>query len=197
VSATFVGSVTLAAALPSLSAQLALAFELLDGLGLAFQAEFVAEAQASLDAQIEVGVELGVTPPGVALDLMIAGALDAVANLQVTPPALQLDAQLEANAAVVADLQAKLAALLSLLVPVKAALDAYLELRGLLLAAGVRVYRASGPIESVLGEVDALAQSGHPGAVPPGTHVKAVIFLVDTSNVPASAAFDVTFAAGA
>jgi hypothetical protein len=196
VSATFVGSLTLAATLPSLSAQLALAFELLDGLGLAFQAELVAEAQASLDAQLEVGVELGVTPPGVALDLMVQGALEAVANLQVTPPALQLDAQIEANAAVVAELQAKLSALLSLLAPVKAALEAYLELRGLLLAAGVRMYRVDGPIESAFGELDELANSGHVGSLPPSTNVRAVVLVVDTSNTPARAALDVAFATG-
>ncbi len=191
-SASFVGSLSLAGILPGLSAQLELSFTLLSGLGLAFEAQLVAEVQAQLTATIEAGLALGVSLPDVALALKVEGALAAIANLQLTPPGLALSAQIAANASLALELEARLALLAAILAPVNAALAARLDLS----APGVRLYRGEGPLSSVLGEVDALANSGHPGSLAPSTFVKAVVLLVSTADAQASASLDAVFAIG-
>lgn len=191
-SATFVGSLSLAKILPALSAQLDLSFSLLSGLGLAFEAQIVADVRAQLAASIEAGVQLGVTGPDVALGLQVQGALQAIASLQIGVPSVEIGAQIAANAALTLELEAKLAVLTAILEPVNAALAARLDLS----APGVRLYRGEGPLSSVLGEVNALANSGHPGSLSPSTFVKAIVLLVDTGNAAASAQLDVAFALG-
>lgn len=162
---TYLGSLTIGAAIPALlAAQLSIT---------AAFGPLLAELNAKLAGYVALALKIGIKPPSLfaSIDLAakIAASLNAALAAGFTPPSIDFSAS--AVAALIAELQIKIGLL-------NAALDLAIQLGSLNAAAGVHAFIYEGPISGLPAAMGTV--SGSTGLTP-STVVYVPIFMADAS----------------